>query len=192
VTKCLLLSIIVVVVGAALANAQEPSPSFVDIQRLIKPGDTIVVFDNAGISVRGRLISASATSLNMAVVPEDVDRRRQTDSTRQWLSTEVSRIDVSSRDSVWNGIAIGAGIGASAWTSFVLDRAHGSDPATTGTAVGGAIFIKGIGAALGWLIDASLDTRTTVYRSHPATQVGFLLTERRKTISVTLEIRTHQ
>lgn len=139
------------------ASAQSAARSFDELQVRVKIGDTIYLTDSSGVETRGQLAKLSDVSLSLAH-----------DGTRKdFAEGEVKRIDQRRRDSVWNGLLIGAGTGA--LIGFLRGRAADSPScprsgiecgqgALLGT-VGGALW----GGAGGWVADALNRRREVIY-----------------------------
>jgi hypothetical protein len=131
--------------------------SFQELRRVIVVGDTVYIIDSAGRETRGRVATLSDIALTIAV----------DDTRREFDATSVARIDRRRRDSVRNGLLIGAGAGA--LLGFGLGRKADSpgcpragiecgQGAMIGT-VGGAFW----GAAGGWIVDTLIRRREVVY-----------------------------
>jgi hypothetical protein len=138
---------------------QRPAFSFEELGSRMSPGDTVFVVDVSGQESRGRVASLSGMSLTVIV-----DEAR-----RQFDAAEVKRVDRRRRDSVRNGVLIGAAAGA--LIGFALGRSMDSPDcvpsrsecgqgAVIGT-VGGTFW----GALAGWITDARIRKRETIYLS---------------------------
>lgn len=85
---------------------------------------------------------------------------------------------VERRDSLWNGVAIGAGVGAATGLAASLDddtcpdNSRGCESLEVPLSVVGALY----GALIGWGIDALIKGRTTTYDSGNAPRVSFSAT----------------
>ena len=137
-------------------SGQQPVSSFEELKSRISPGETVIVLDAAGREIRGRAASLSDASLTVTF---DTTRR-------QFDAADVRRIDRQRRDSVRNGVLIGAAAGALA--GFAMGKSLDSpDCARTSTcgegpmigAFGGAFW----GALGGWIADAVMRKRETIY-----------------------------
>ena len=151
---------IVWLASTAAAQPQQPAHSFEELERQVVPGETIYVVDPSDQETKGRLLTLSDVTLTMAV-----DRTR-----RQFVAQDVTRIDRRHRDSVRNGLLIGAAAGALA--GYALGKSLDSprcpraavecgQGVVVGT-VGGAFW----GAVSGWLADTLVRKRETIYQGH--------------------------
>ena len=139
------------------ALAQRPAQSFVELQVRVRIGDTVYVIDNSDLETRGQIGTLSDTSLTLTV-----------DGTRRdFVENAVKRIDRRRRDSVRNGLLIGAGTGAV--LGFLVGRTADSPScprsgiecgqgAVLGT-VGGAFW----GGVAGWVTDVLIRKREVIY-----------------------------
>jgi hypothetical protein len=150
-------SVVLVFGVTAHANAQTPSEQL-HLQRLAATGgEVVIVADDGGGSVRGKLIEASDSVLEL----ETRSGRRRFDLSR------VSRVN-HSRDSVVNGVMKGMGI-ASAWCMLACESdAYGSPRAS------GYISRLALGGLIGGAIDARINTSRPAYlrRPSPGVHVG--------------------
>jgi hypothetical protein len=114
------------------AGAQTAAHSFEDLQRMLKVRETVVVSDESGRQVKGKVEKLSSHSIT-------VGGRTFSDA----VVTEIRLLDP-----LWNGMLIGAAIGTglATWDYMI-------DPSEPGNAV---IFTAaiGIGSALGAGVDA--------------------------------------
>lgn len=163
-TRSLLASLLILS-SAAAAAAQPPDvspagqsmPSLQELRNFVRPGETIYVVDAQGEETKGRLLNILDGSITLAV-----------DGTRRDFSAEfIRQIDRTRRDSVKNGVLIGLATGAMAgysigrrWDSPTCPRAgiECGQGGTTG-AFGGAFW----GAIGGWITDALIRTRETIF-----------------------------
>lgn len=125
-----------------LSALAQPAVSPADLPSRIVSGDTISVLDTMSRETRGVLGTLSDTMLTLMVDGK----------LRDISFSEVRRITRIGRDPLWNGILIGAGVGALAGASL----GHGP-----GVAVQGAVIYGAIGA----LIDRARRGRVEVYRA---------------------------
>jgi outer membrane lipoprotein SlyB len=93
------------------------------------------------------------------------------DTTRTPDSTPVRRIERRRRDSVWNGVLIGAGAGALA--GFALGKSLDSSACPRASECGQGAMVGTVGGAFwgaigGWITDALIRKRETVYVVPPA------------------------
>ena len=139
------------------ASNRQPASSFDELRLLVAVGDTVQVIDARGQETRGRVAALSELELTLAV-----------DGTRRvFVVGGVKRIDRRRRDSVLNGLLIGASVGAlmGLGVGRTVDSPacprSGSEcgqGAIVGT-VGGAVW----GAVGGWIVDALIRKRQTIY-----------------------------
>lgn len=139
---------------------QQAATSFEELKLRAVPGETVYVVDVSGQETRGRVASLSDVLLTVTI-----------DGTRRQFDTaDVRRIDRRRRDAVGNGLLIGAGAGAVA--GFAVGRTLDSPACPRSAAecgqgaaigaVGGAFW----GAVGGWITDALIRKRETIYLGH--------------------------
>jgi hypothetical protein len=87
---------------AALASAQSVPASFRDLQFLVAPGDRVTVVDTTGTEINGRISELDGSTLSI----------KSGDGERRFRQHDVTLIRQRQRDSVRNGVIIGAAIGA--------------------------------------------------------------------------------
>ncbi len=129
---------LVVAVGLfpGVSRAQE-IPMFEDLQRTLKKGQTVLVTDDTGLKVRGKVDQVSASSL--IILTKGPGRRTFVEST----VSEIRR-----PDSKVNGALIGASVGAGlALWDYLIDPSEPGNGTITTVSVG-------LGAAIGAGIDA--------------------------------------
>jgi hypothetical protein len=150
------ISMLTSAVGASPCIAQTRVTSLEELRGTLAAGDSITIVPADGQPVTGRLTRLSGTDLDLRVVDNRTPQDRGTRSVTMPLDaiTWLER----RRDSVRNGAAIGAGIGAAFGAAmftyaFVIDRNEMDEWAPL--YVGAAAASAGIGALLGWAIDAS-------------------------------------
>ena len=142
---------------AGAAAAQEPVPSFDELRSRIAVGETVYVVEASSDHVKGRVATLSDVSLTLTVdgIP------------RQFAPAEVNRIERRRRDSVKNGVLIGAGVGALVGIGAGRSADSPACPRPgiecgQGSALGmvaGALW----GAVGGWIADALIRAREVVY-----------------------------
>jgi hypothetical protein len=91
--------------GAAPGTAQTVTPRFDDLRAEAHRGETVYVTDHAGTTVKGRVVSISATSIELLVK----------DGSREWRVTDVAWITQRHRHAgrgALAGLALGAVLGA--------------------------------------------------------------------------------
>lgn len=147
---------ILLLAGASPVRAQGVPESLAALQSSVKPGDTVTVTGKDGREIRGRVISLSASRLEIA----------QGDSPSVFSDADIATI--SRRDSPWNGmlwgLAAGAVLGAVAEKSIADYYDEGSDGSLA--VLGGAA-----GAVVGFALDALISGRKIIF-SAASTQGG--------------------
>jgi hypothetical protein len=148
----LLCTLTLVVSGCA---ARQPARSFSDLQQRLHAGNTVFVIDNAGSETKGKIVDVSASAMVLDV--NGTRRRMEEDSVRQ-----VQRFG----DSVWNGLLVGASVGAAGM--LIADPTYEpcqndpqklcADPQT-----GQRVLAVGVTGAVGAGIDALIRGRHQVY-----------------------------
>lgn len=142
---------------ASVAAAEQTARSFGELERFTDVGDTIFVVDTTGAEAKARIFDVSDIALRVTI----------DGAHRELKPADVRRIERHRRDSVLNGVLIGAGAGAV--LGFVQGRRRDSPScprpgiecgqgAILGT-VSGA-FWGGVG---GWIVDALHVTREVIY-----------------------------
>lgn len=138
-------------------SEQQPARSFDALRLRVTEGDIVHVVEASGRETTGRVATLSEVALALTA-----------DSGRvEFAADDVRRIDLRRRDSVLNGVLIGAGAGA--LLGFGLGRSADSPScprsgiecgqgAMLGT-VNGAVW----GALSGWLTDALIRKRDVLY-----------------------------
>jgi hypothetical protein len=140
-------------IGASPCIAQTPVTSVEELRRELGPGDFITVVPAVGQPVAGRLIRFGNVDLDVRLVNKRTPQERD-------VTIPLNAIQSLERprDSARNGGAIGAGIGAAYGgamfvRAIVIDRNEMDEWATF--YVGAAAVCTGIGALIGWAIDAA-------------------------------------
>jgi len=139
----------------------QPAQTFEDLQRLVSSGQVVMVTDDTGRAVKGRVTNVTGSALVLRVKDED---RVFTPNT----TTQVVR-----RDSLDNGIVFGlVGGGVLGWSVM---RAECGPPGYDGecAAAVGVVTIPlgiGVGIAAGALIDGAI--HKTLYRSSQRSRVS--------------------
>ncbi len=138
--RLLRICVLALLVGPRAAEAQTAT-TFEDLQQMVRANDLIVVTDEAGQKIKGRVVDVSASALGVSAP----DRSSGAPKTRMFA--EGSVMEITAADPVWNGAIIGAaaGIGFATWDYLI-------DPSEPGNA---AIFVVALG--LGTAIGAGID-----------------------------------
>jgi len=143
-----------------LFTSAATAQSFETFKDLTAPGTTIYVVDTSGEETKGRIVGLTDVALTL-----QVDGTRQ-----QFAMADVARVERQKRDSVRNGVLIGAAVGALA--GFTLGKSLDSPACPrrgTECGQGAAIGMTGgafWGAVAGWIVDALVHTRESVYVAH--------------------------
>jgi hypothetical protein len=150
------ISTLIGVTSALPCIAQTRVTSLEELRGTLAAGDLITIVRADGPPTAGRLIRLSEADLDLRVVnkrtPQDRGPRNVTVPLNTIQSLERRR------DSVRNGAAIGSGFGAgfggAMFTyAFLIDRNEMDEWAPL--YVGAAVVYTGIGALIGWAIDAA-------------------------------------
>jgi hypothetical protein len=165
--------VVVAALFPGVGRAQEIT-TFEDLQRTLKRDQTVVVVDDAGLRIRGKVQELSPSSL--IILTKGAGRRTFVEST----VAEVRR-----PDSVANGALMGAGVGAglALWDYLI-------DPSEPGNGVITVVSV-GLGAAIGAGIDALINKSGKVlYRSpRHAVNLGVTPLLQRHRQGVSLSVR---
>jgi hypothetical protein len=147
------------VIGIPATEGQEAAGSFEQLRSRVSVGDDVFVADVTGREVRGTVIDLSASSLALAV---EADRM-------EFLEPDVET--VSRRDSRWNGTLWGLGAGAVLGT--LLDRTlvgeYGREDISVGESASFIATAAGLGAGIGFAVDALVRGRHVLYARPPST-----------------------
>lgn len=152
----LAISTLIGAIGARPCIAQTRVTSLEELRRTLAAGDLITIVPADGQPVAGRLMRLGEADLDLRVVDKRTPQERRTRTVTIPLNA-IQSLE-RRRDSVRNGAAIGAGIGAgfggAMFTyAFVIDRNEMDEWAPF--YVGAAAVYTGIGALIGWAIDAA-------------------------------------
>ena len=147
---------------ATRAQAAPPSTSPTDLQKLLKPGEVLVVIDDKGERTTGALSDLSSSTLTLQVsrerrgwlIPDGAVAPEQ----RQFALGSVTRID--RRDSLKEGTLLGlaAGFGLALYTGRLCD----SEDFCNATAILSFSALIG-GPVIGTLVDHAITT--PIYRA---------------------------
>ncbi len=157
----LLFLMIGVAVGMSepIAAQTIPAESFADLQKLLRPGQQVIVRDQADRKQVGRFVSMTTYDILLEFAP-----RRQAEQ-RSFAEDAVSRVDIA--DSDLNGVLIGGGIGL-AVTVYQTARCDDCDAAIV--LFGGGVNVS-VGVVIGGLVDHLM--HKTVFASPRARHVHF-------------------
>jgi hypothetical protein len=154
----LVISVLIVAFGAIGASpgiAQTRVTSLAQLRRELAAGDFITVVPAVGPPVAGRLMRLGTVDLDVRLASTGTPQERSRDVT---IALTAIRSLERRRDSARNGALIGAGIGAGVGAAMfvsaaVIDRNEMDEWATF--YVGAAAACTGIGALIGWAMDAA-------------------------------------
>lgn len=147
--------------AAACAHVQ-PGQSWPNLTPHLATGQPVAIIDAAGGETRGRLDAISVDSISLNVHG----------TVRQFESSDVREL-TRNGDPLWNGLAIGAAIGAAA--ALVPDNpCNGTPPACHGPQIPQRVALFAITAALGVAADALHRDRSVLYRSPVQVTVHFV------------------
>jgi len=152
------LAFMVLAIGSAsAASAQTVPSSFKDMQFLVGPGNRVTVVDSAGAEITGRIAELDASRLSI-----------QTPSgPRSFSQDDVVVVRQRRSDSLKNGLAIGAAIGAG--LGLVAEVSCGWNDEYCGRPGWVTLGMTVWGVGIGTFADAMLKTPTDVFRHGPGT-----------------------
>ena len=138
-------------IGASPCIAQTRVTSLEELQRELAAGDFVTIVPGDGQPVAGRLMRLGTADLDI----RPVNKRGPRDVTIPFSAIQSLE---RPRDSARNGAAVGAGIGAGFGgamfvSALVIDRNEIDEWAPF--YVGAAAVCTGIGALIGWAVDAA-------------------------------------
>ena len=143
-------------IGASPCIAQTRVTSLEELRRELAAGDFITVVPAVGQPIAGRLMRLGSVDLDVRLVNKRTPQERGPRDVTIPLNA-IQSLE-RPRDSARNGAAIGAGIGAGYGgamfvRAIVVDRNEMDEWATL--YVGAAAVCTGIGALIGWAMDAA-------------------------------------
>jgi hypothetical protein len=123
----------------------------------LQPGVALVVTLNTGQRLRGALKAAGFSVLVL------------TDRPGKELSVPMSQIErivaTGTRDSLRNGVAIGAGIGFGAALAILAGAGSQDGYVLPSAKIGAPLLLSGVGALLGALADRAHESEQVLYRA---------------------------
>ncbi len=173
----LLLSAVLVPVNAA---AQTPAASFDLLERIVRPGDAVVVVDSSGARTKGIVRALSAASLSIQT--SDSDAR---------TFPQSSVVSMRRTDGLMNGILIGLGIGAGVGLAGFASTYHQGTDAVYFWGYVGVWLCPAVGAAIGALADRAIGNEV-LYVAPPRAgtgRVGVSPIARSRAAGVTVSVR---
>jgi hypothetical protein len=151
---------VLLLLGVSITEAQERAGSLEQLRSRVTAGDEVTVTDVMGRETHGRLLELSSSSLVL------VANKTRT----EFVEADVET--VSRRDSRWNGTLWG--LGAGGVLGVLLDRSlvdeYGRDDISAGSSVSFIATAAGIGAGIGFVVDAMLKGQRVIY-SRPPTSI---------------------
>ena len=150
---------IAVMLRACTVCAQ--ASTFRELQPQVPPSQTLLVTDDHGRTVRGRLVTLSDQTLTLEVKPTAA----HPDGSVAFRSSDVTRIRRA--DSVVNGMLIGLAAGLGGMAIFTREACGPNDPecAAIANPIGLVTFVPG-GMVVGALIDRAINK--TILLNPPA------------------------
>ena len=145
-------------IGATPCIAQTRVTSLEELRRELASGDFITVVPAGGQPVAGRLMRLGTVDLDVRLVNKRTSQERGPREVTLTIPLDEIQSLERPRDSARNGAALGAGIGAGFGGAMfvhaiVIDRNEMDEWATL--YVGVAAVCTGIGALIGWAMDAA-------------------------------------
>jgi hypothetical protein len=155
-------------IGVSPGIAQTRVTSIEELRRELATGDFITVVTAAGQPVAGRLMRLGTVDLDVRLVDTGTSQGRSPRAVTIAL-TDIQSLE-RPRNSARNGAALGAGIGAGVGGAMfvhalVIDRNEMDEWATR--YVGVTAVCTGIGALIGWAMDAARSKPHIRFDSHP-------------------------
>jgi hypothetical protein len=170
--------------GSQPAGQAGPAPvaqSFGELKGRIPRGASVFVTDSTGHELSGKVAALSDTSLDLLS-----DGR-----THAFSQADVGLIKVRQRDSLWNGLIIGAVAGVAPAVYWLF-----ADPNECGGSICMVDLLTGVipSAAIGLAIDAAVQKKVVVFRSpsrlsssgRTALTVAPIVGQRRKGVELTV------
>ena len=136
-----------------------------EIRRRVKQGQKILIVDDQGRQLTGRIGELRADTLMLLV-----GRDRSDVAYDRILSIDRPRDGVS--DGALKGLAVGAGLGLVAALAAAGDDSGFLDFGFADVAPIAVPVLGGIGALVGWALDASIRHQPNLYRRPSATRIN--------------------
>ncbi len=145
-------------IGASPCSGQTRVTSVEELRRELTAGDFVIIVPAGEQPVAGRLMRLGTVDLDVRLVNKRTSQDRRPRNVILTVPLDNIRSLERPRDSARNGAAVGAGIGAGFAGAmfvhaFVIDRNEMDEWATP--YVGAAAVCTGIGALIGWAMDAA-------------------------------------
>jgi hypothetical protein len=131
--------------------------TFQDLQQSLKAGQEVILTDDRGGQIRGKVAELSASALVV------LGREKRT-----FAEDNVREVRLLQGDPTWNGTLIGMGVGALGGVLFITAASSACNAGCEGPAVSEvagpfAGLGAGIGALVGYLVDRARTGETVVY-----------------------------
>ena len=156
------------VVGTAVPGmAQVATAAFENLRAEDHQGEIVYLTDQGGMKVKGRVVSISATAIDLLV----------NDSSREWAAADVASISQRRRHALRGaGIGFAVGFGLGALVVLVDPVCRNNPQATWGCGADDLLFlgalVGGFGAGAGAAIGAAIRTERVLYVApSPSTHV---------------------
>jgi hypothetical protein len=153
---------VVIACASTLAGCAHvrPTADWPELEQRISAGSPVVVTDASGGEVRGRVAAVAAESLTLNV-----------GGTPRRFDTVIIREVRRDGDPLWNGLAMGAALGAVG--ALLPDSSCGGQP-QCGAQIPQRLTFFGVMAAAGAGVDALHRDRTILYRSSTRAALGIV------------------
>lgn len=174
-----MLMVATLVARPIVVRAQDVASSFEQVRELVKPGDNVVVVDLHGRSTRGTVVEITSSAIVLIAGATRVD------------IPEADLATIGRPDSRWTGALWGLGIGAAlgVWIDRGLVKEYGREDIGAGESAAFIAQAAGIGAGIGFIVDALVKGQRLIYSSARAsTGATFapVWTRKRKGVLVSL------
>jgi hypothetical protein len=168
-------------IGVSAASAQVLVASFDELRRELHTGDFLTIVGADGQAVAGHLVRIGGTDLVIRAGRDDA-KPGGGDVTMPFHAIQSLE---RPRDTVGNGVRWGASVGAVSGggfflTAFVIDRNEMDEWA--GPYAGAAAILTGVGALIGWAIDAAASKPHLRFDVQPSSTRG-------RGVSIALRVR---
>jgi hypothetical protein len=130
--------------------AQEPATSLDELKLIVGNGDRVTLMDPSGKSTSGQIEQIAPDAIKLSVGGKSV----------AFAEKDIRQITRRKQDSVWNGLAIGAGVGFGATLPLYLSLAGRNEK---GLAVAASGLWGLIGGGIGAVVDACVTQKQMIY-----------------------------
>ena len=159
--KTIVLLVLSSVLLATTASAQEIVESFAELRTRIRFDETLFITDNRGITIEGRLLSVTGSSMDVRLGRNDAT------APLRLSESDVNNIYVVRRDPLWNGPLIGFAIGAGIAAVVEGVNTKGSQKFQGGAVIG----LGSLCALVGLTFDLFNREKVTVYVHAPRPKI---------------------